>query len=290
MRRAAHLGTGKELEMKCQVCFHGCDLEEGQTGLCRARTNIGGRIVCTSYGKVTALALDPVSKKPLAQFHPGMNVLSAGSFGCNLSCPFCQNHEISMADESFPAKQASPEELAALAKRLVPQRNIGIAFTYNEPLIGWEFVRDTAALIHKEGLLNILVTNGTASPQVLEQILPYVDAMNIDLKTFDETIYRRVLGGDLQMTLDFIRRSAAACHVELTTLIVPGISDSVEQMRREAAWIHDLEISLGKTIPLHVTRYFPAYRMEAEALPVRTIRQLAAAAREQLSAVYLGNC
>ncbi len=244
----------------------------------------------TSYGKVTALALDPVSKKPLAQFHPGMNVLSAGSFGCNLSCPFCQNHEISMADESFPAKQASPEELAALAKRLVPQRNIGIAFTYNEPLIGWEFVRDTAALIHKEGLLNILVTNGTASPQVLEQILPYVDAMNIDLKTFDETIYRRVLGGDLQMTLDFIRRSAAACHVELTTLIVPGISDSVEQMRREAAWIHDLEISLGKTIPLHVTRYFPAYRMEAEALPVRTIRQLAAAAREQLSAVYLGNC
>ena len=261
MRRAAHLGTGKELEMKCQVCFHGCDLEEGQTGLCRARTNIGGRIICTSYGKVTALALDPVSKKPLAQFHPGMNVLSAGSFGCNLSC-----------------------------KRLVPQRNIGIAFTYNEPLIGWEFVRDTAALIHKEGLLNILVTNGTASPQVLEQILPYVDAMNIDLKTFDETIYRRVLGGDLQMTLDFIRRSAAACHVELTTLIVPGISDSVEQMRREAAWIHDLEISLGKTIPLHVTRYFPAYRMEAEALPVRTIRQLAAAAREQLSAVYLGNC
>ena len=290
MRQAAHPRTGKEQFMKCQVCFHGCDIEEGQTGFCHARTNIGGRIVCTNYGKVTALALDPVSKKPLAQFHPGMHVLSVGSFGCNLSCPFCQNHEISMADESFPAKQTSPEELAALAKQLVPRQNIGIAFTYNEPLIGWEFVRDTAALIHKEGLLNVLVTNGTASPQVLEQILPYIDAMNIDLKTFDETIYHRVLGGNLQMTLEFIRRSAAVCHVELTTLIVPGISDSMEQMRREAAWIHDLEISLGKTIPLHVTRYFPAFRMKEEALPVRTIRQLAAAAREQLSAVYLGNC
>ena len=275
---------------RCDVCFRKCELAEGQTGACGARICRDGSVQPVWYGRLSSLALDPIEKKPLAYFHPGSYILSVGSYGCNLSCPFCQNHEISMADESFPAKQASPEELAALAKRLVPQRNIGIAFTYNEPLIGWEFVRDTAALIHKEGLLNILVTNGTASPQVLEQILPYVDAMNIDLKTFDETIYRRVLGGDLQMTLDFIRRSAAACHVELTTLIVPGISDSVEQMRREAAWIHDLEISLGKTIPLHVTRYFPAYRMEAEALPVRTIRQLAAAAREQLSAVYLGNC
>ena len=278
----------------CGVCFRHCTIPEGQLGFCGGRTARDGRVEAYNYGRITSLGLDPIEKKPLKRFFPGSLILSVGSFGCNLRCPFCQNHEISWSEQARAlaktAETVSPEELVDLALRTRSQGNIGIAFTYNEPLVCCEFVRDTAALIHKEGLLNILVTNGTASPQVLEQILPYVDAMNIDLKTFDETIYRRVLGGDLQMTLDFIRRSAAACHVELTTLIVPGISDSVEQMRREAAWIHDLEISLGKTIPLHVTRYFPAYRMEAEALPVRTIRQLAAAAREQLSAVYLGNC
>lgn len=276
----------------CQVCMHHCALEPGQAGFCRARENRNGEIVCTNYGRITSLALDPIEKKPLKCFHPGSLILSVGSFGCNLRCPFCQNHEISMADaKAADSGFLSPEELADMAVKYGRRGNIGVAFTYNEPLIGWEYVRDTAKLVKKAGMKNVLVTNGSASPEILEALLPYIDAMNIDLKGFRAEYYRR-LGGDLETVKDFIVRAAAGCHVELTTLIVPGENDSAEEMEAEAKWISSVAtVSLIGQIPLHVTRFFPQYHMtDRDATDVAQVYRLAEIARRYLKNVFVGNC
>ncbi len=271
----------------CRVCIHHCSLEQGQTGLCRARKNENGRIICGNYGQVTSLALDPIEKKPLNMYRPGSLVLSVGSYGCNLRCSFCQNHEISMAGpEDAGTVYISPEDLAEKAREYRAIGNIGAAFTYNEPLVGWEYVRDSARLIKETGMDNVMVTNGTASLEVLEELLPYIDAMNIDLKAFREETYRK-LGGDLEAVKAFITRAAAGCHVELTTLVVPGMNDGTEEMEEEARWI----ASLRKDIPLHVTRFFPRYHMtDREATEVERVHRLADAAGKYLEYVFVGNC
>ena len=174
----------------CGVCFRHCTIPEGQLGFCGGRTARDGRVEAYNYGRITSLALDPIEKKPFKRFFPGSLILSVGSFGCNLRCPFCQNHEISWSEQARAlaktAETVSPEELVDLALRTRSQGNIGIAFTYNEPLIGYEFVRNTARLAKAEGLKNVMVTNGTAELAVLEELSPYIDAMNIDLKGFTD--------------------------------------------------------------------------------------------------------
>lgn len=275
------------VEAVCQVCMHHCKLKPGQWGLCRARKNEEGEIICKSYGQVSSLALDPIEKKPLNRFCPGSRILSVGSFGCNLRCPFCQNHEISMvrpdlSEESY----LSPEALAEIADNCREKGNIGVAFTYNEPLVGWEYVLDAAKLVREKGMKNVLVTNGTASPEILKKLLPYIDAMNIDLKGFSEEYYRK-LGGSLSDVKEFIMQAAAYCHVELTTLIVPGENDSVSEMEEEAAWI----ASVDREIPLHVSRFFPRFQMQnAGATAVESVYALADAAGKYLKHVYTGNC
>ena len=275
----------------CHTCMHHCSLEPGQRGLCRARKNEGGRIVCENYGKITSLALDAVEKKPLKLFYPGSRILSVGSYGCNLRCAFCQNHEISMSDfETVETVFISPQALAEKALACKDAGNIGVAFTYNEPLVGWEFIRDTGILVKQAGMKNVLVTNGTASVEVLEEILPLIDAMNIDLKGFHDSYYRE-LGGDLETVKEFILRAAAGCHVELTTLIVPGKNDTISEMEKEAEWIASVEEAVGKKIPLHVTRFFPRYHMmDKEATEVGKVYALAEAARKYLAYVFVGNC
>ncbi len=284
----------------CPVCMHHCAPLPGQTGLCLARGNVGGAVVPVNYGKITALALDPIEKKPLRRFFPGSMILSVGSFGCNLRCPFCQNYEISMAgdgetapepERDSPGKTArslllSPEDLAARAWALRDRGNIGVAFTYNEPLVGWEYVRDTARLVRDLGMKSVVVTNGSACDLVLDGILPVTDAMNIDLKGFSEAYYRK-LGGDLGTVKHFISRAARCCHVELTTLIVPGENDREEEMDRLAAWV----ASVDPEIPLHVTRFFPRYHM-ADRPPTRVeaVYRLAEVAGRHLRHVYTGNC
>lgn len=271
----------------CQVCMHRCNLEPGQWGICRARKNENGKIICGNYGQVTSLNLDPIEKKPLKLFYPGSLILSVGSYGCNLRCPFCQNHEISMADQGRAVfRSVTVQELAERARKYQPVGNLGIAFTYNEPLIGWEFVRDTAEQIHRYGMKNVLVTNGSVSLPVLEEMLPYVDAMNIDLKGFRAEYYRK-LGGDLDTVKAFIVRAASDCHIELTTLIVPGENDGFSEMEDEAAWI----ASVNRDIPLHVTRFFPGYRMtDREATDVKRVYELAESAQKYLNYVFVGNC
>lgn len=275
------------METVCQVCMHHCKLKEGQWGLCRARKNEGGGIVCESYGQVSSLALDPIEKKPLNRFYPGSKILSVGSFGCNLRCPFCQNYEISMVKPDMSEDcYLSPGTLAAIAEEYREKGNIGVAFTYNEPLVGWEYVLDAARLVKERGMKNVLVTNGTAEVEILEKLLPYIDAMNIDLKGFREDYYRK-LSGSLSAVKRFTRRAAEECHVELTTLIVPEENDSAAEMEEEAAWI----ASVDKEIPLHVSRFFPRFQMDGgRATDVESVYRLAETARKHLRYVYTGNC
>ena len=278
----------------CEVCFRHCKIEENSTGFCGARTCRDGQIVAANYGKLTSIALDPIEKKPLKMFHPGAKVLSIGSYGCNLRCPFCQNSSISWSQKAFEYKDKadfySPEEIVKAAQDFRTHGNIGIAFTYNEPLIGYEFVRDTAKLSKQAGMQNVLVTNGTASLKVLEQISPYIDAMNIDLKAFTNSFYKNLLDGDFQMVKDFISGAVQTCHVELTTLIIPGENDGEEEMRELSGWVAGLEKQNNKKIPLHITRFFPAFKLtDKDPTPVNTIMRLVEVAKEKLEFVFPGN-
>ncbi len=285
---------------ECSVCFRHCEIPEGALGFCGARTCRDGKVFAANYGKITSLALDPIEKKPLKCFFPGSLILSAGSYGCNLRCPFCQNHEISWSERAMryasEAEELSPEELADIAFRCREKGNIGVAFTYNEPLIGYEYVRDTARLVHQLGMKTVLVSNGSASITVLQELSPFVDAMNIDLKGFTDRYYRDVLKGDRKMVMDFITEAVKHCHVELTTLIIPGENDSDEEMEQLSRWVASLRTGAegpggGKDIPLHISRFFPRFRMtDRDATDIGCIYRLAGIARNNLRYVYTGNC
>ena len=282
---------------RCGCCPHRCLIPEGKAGRCRARGTRGGRVVPLNYGIATSLALDPVEKKPLKRFFPGKGILSVGSFGCNLNCPFCQNWEISMSDGreyglngtgELSGNYIAPEDLVDMADRLRGRGNIGVAFTYNEPLIGCEYVLDTAKLLREKNLKTVLVTNGCVNAEIADQVLPYTDALNIDLKSFREDIYRNTLGGDFETVKTFITKAAARCHVELTSLIVPGMNDTDEEMREMTQWIASLPG--GEDIPLHITRFFPRYKIQDKRPTERgTLFHLVDVAREQLHYVYPGN-
>ena len=272
---------------ECGLCFHRCLLSEGQRGLCRARSCKNGAIVCDNYGLITSAALDPIEKKPLRRFWPGKRILSLGSYGCNLRCPFCQNSDISMSDgETVPLFRVTPDEIARKAWELAAQDNIGVAYTYNEPTVGYEFVRDCAQTVHELGLKNVLVTNGSLLREPLERLLPFIDAMNVDLKGFSPDYYRW-LGGDLETVKEFISFSVRhGCHVEVTTLVVPGKNDSDDEIAALSAWL----AGLSTEIPLHLSRYFPRYHFHEEATPISKIYRLAEIARKNLKFVYEGNC
>ena len=282
----------------CDVCFRHCRIDEGKSGFCGSRICRNGEIIDGNYGRISALALDPIEKKPLARFFPGSRILSVGGYGCNLRCPFCQNFSISWSEEAFremkDAEILSPEDLAATAEYYRDQGNIGVGFTYNEPLVGYEYVRDAAKLVHEKGMKNVLVTNGTAGLSVLEEILPYIDAMNIDLKGFTDRYYRDILCGNRKMVMDFIERAVKGCHVELTCLIIPGENDTEEEMRDMASWIagltDDQGNTIGKRIPLHISRFFPRFHMtDRGPTGIGQIYRLAETAGEILRYVCTGN-
>lgn len=271
----------------CHICPRHCELREGQLGVCRARVARDGHMVADNYGHVTSLALDPMEKKPLLHFHPGSNILSVGSYGCNLRCPWCQNSSISYAFGSeTPYQDLEPGKLVAIAQSQRRRGNIGIAYTYNEPLVGFEFVLDTARLIHDAGLVNVVVTNGMVCDGPLQRLVGYIDAFNIDLKTFDEGKYRSI-GGDLDCVKHTIEVCAKTAHVEVTTLVIPGYNDSVEEIGSIAAWLSGID----PAIPLHLSRFFPRHEMtDRPATPIDTMRRLAAIASRHLGNVHIGNC
>lgn len=272
-------------EIPCDVCFRHCLLKEGGKGFCKARGNRDGKNVSLNYGLSTGLSLDPIEKKPLLSFYPGSLILSYGSYGCNLTCPFCQNSFISQVDLEKESEKVTPVQLAELALSLKERGNIGLAFTYNEPLISYEFIKDAAREVKIRGMKNVLVTNGEASLRVLEEIAPYIDAMNIDLKSFTDE-YFHYIGGDRRMVLDFIKASyQKGIHIELTTLVVPTHNDDEEDFEKEVEWI----ASLDKNIPLHISRYFPRYKEKEDPTPIKTLKRFEEIAKAHLTYVYLGN-
>lgn len=272
-------------QVRCDLCPHGCELQDGQKGLCQVRENQGGQIWARSYGWVTALGLDPIEKKPLAHFQPGSYILSMGSWGCSLRCPYCQNASIAQA--WAPGQVFSPEGLADQALALRKRGNIGMAYTYNEPLMAYEFVAQTARAVRQRGLVNVLVTNGYINPTPLRDLLPDIDALNIDLKSFNEDFYKKTLGGGLKEVLATIDTCVAAGkHVEISHLVLAGHNDNLEEFDAMCRWLADL----SPDIPLHLTRSFPHYRwQDLEITPRKTLVAMEEVARCHLSKVHLGN-
>ena len=276
----------------CDLCPNMCDIAAGGVGACRARgvtmhpCTREENVVSLSYGKLTSVALDPIEKKPLNRFYPGSMILSVGSFGCNLRCPWCQNHGISMAKESdVQTRYIAPDGLAGLVEEYMPKGNIGVAFTYNEPLVSFEYVYDTSKILRRRGMKSVLVTNGCANPGYFEKLLPFIDAMNIDLKSINPDFYKKI-GGDLTIIQNNIRAAAERCHVELTCLLINGENDSRDEMEE----MTDFIAGVSPEIPFHISRFFPQYRMRDRApTDIRTLERFAEIARGRLSHVYLGN-
>ncbi len=275
------------LKTECLLCPHNCKLEDGRSGICRVRKNIGGNIELQTYGILSSISADPIEKKPLYHFFPGYNILSAGSFGCNMRCDFCQNYNISQCGYE-PSKNENiitPHKL--VDKALHTNRNIGLAFTYNEPVIWFEYMRDAALLIKSNKMFSVMVSNGYINDEPLSEVLEFIDAFNIDLKAFNDTFYRKLTGASLEPVKNTLKRiSASGKHLEITTLIIPGQNDSVDEIGMEAEWIAG---ELGKHIPLHLSRYFPMFRRNNHVTPDDTLLKLYNKACEKLDYVYVGN-
>ena len=282
----ARFYTATEDGVQCLLCPHHCRIREGGRGLCRSRECRGGKLYALSYGKPCALADDPVEKKPLNHFLPGTRCLSLSCTGCNLSCRWCQNSDISqVSPEEADSTLLSPEDAVEIClRRGMPS----IAYTYTEPFTWWEYMYDIAVLAHEKGLKNILVSAGYVEKEPLRELLPYLDAANIDIKAMDEAFYRKYCGATLAPVLEnILAMKAAGVHVEITNLLVTGLNDSEELVEKLCAWMAENGL---KDIPLHLSRYFPRYRFKEPPTPKATLvraREIAHSAG--IEAVYLGN-
>ncbi len=281
-KEALYYETSKD-KIHCLLCPHSCNISNGNSGRCKVRVNENGVLYTINYGEVTSIALDPISKKPLRYFKQGSKILSVGSYGCNFTCKFCQNYKISQfkADSQFISK----EELLKLI--IETENNIGIAFTYNEPSIWYEYVYDCAKYIkgYDKNLSVVLVTNGYLNKAPLESLLPYVDAVNIDLKSWKDSYYRQICGGTLSPVLESIKLASKYCHVEVTTLLVTGENDNLEEVEEIAKYIAEID----PYIPLHLSRYFPKYLMDAPATDIGFMIEAEKIANKYLKRVVLGN-
>jgi len=269
--------------IKCLLCPKECLIKEGEVGFCRARKNIDNKLYSLIYAKVSSGGFDPIEKKPLYHFLPGSSVLSLGTVGCNFTCSFCQNWTISQANiKDVQVEELSPEKAIQLALK---NNSPAICYTYSEPLIWYEYVLDTAKLAKKNNLKNILVTNGFINREPLIKLLPFIDAMNIDLKSFRNSFYQKYCKGSLSPVLRTIKISKEYCHIELTNLIIPGLNDSEEEIKEMVDWIS----SLDQKTPLHFSRYFPSYKMNISATPISTLYKARDIAKKKLKYVYVGN-
>lgn len=266
--------------VKCKLCPHGCVIRDGDMGVCRVRENSGGTLISLNYGKIASFAYDPIEKKPLYHFYPGSKILSIGTYGCNLKCDFCQNWEISQ--KKSMTMELEDEDILLMAKS---RGSIGIAYTYNEPSISYEYVLHLCKLVKSRGLKNVLVTNGYINEEPLKELLPYVDAMNIDLKSIEDGFYRRICKGKLEPVMNTIKMAAKQVHVEITNLIIDGLNSSEDQIDRLAKWISEID----DNIPLHLTKYFPAYRMNLPPTSYDTLMRAKKTAEKHLKYVYVGN-
>lgn len=280
-REALYYKKLKGDRVRCDLCPHLCAIEEGATGKCRLRVNVKGTLYARSYGRTVTANVDPIEKKPLYHFMPGSLILSIGPNGCTLACDHCQNWSI--AQEPAPTQYMGADELVALAAR---GGSIGVAFTYTEPLLWFEYIRDVAPMLTSRGLKSVLVTNGYLNEEPAREIASLVDGFNIDLKSIRDDFYRKWCGGKVEPVKRFIEIAAGSTHVEVTNLIIPGLNDSREDIGDLVEWL----AGVSKDIPVHFSRFFPHHRMnDRPPTPRRTLEAAYEIARKKLEYVYIGN-
>lgn len=280
MKEALFYKKGDNNQVYCVLCPHYCKIPDGELGKCRARKNQQGKLYSLNYGKLTSYAYDPIEKKPLYHFYPGSNIFSIGTFGCNLACDFCQNWQI-VYDGSL-AMDISDKDILTLAKA---KDSIGIAYTYNEPSIWYEYIMHISKKIRAQGLKNIIITNGFINEKPLKKLLPYIDAMNIDLKSIEDSFYKSYCKGSIDPVIKTIELAHESTHIEVTTLLIDGENSSLEEMGRLAKRIAKID----PAIPLHISRYFPAYKMQIPATNIESVIEAGKIAKEYLEYVYIGN-
>ncbi len=286
LKEASYYISEKDNKVKCILCPHTCLISENKTGVCGVRENIDGKLYALTYTKPVAIHLDPIEKKPLYHFHPGSEILSIGTYGCNLSCKFCQNYDISQEfdkEDITRIKKVSPEEIIDICTR----RNYKfVAFTYNEPTIFFEYMLDVAKLCKSKGIKTVSVSNGQINEEPLKELIKYIDAFNIDLKSYDEDFYRKICGGDIETTKNTIRIiTEYKKHLEVTLLLIEGLNDDVEKFNEMCRFLSDLD----KNIVLHISRAFPRYKLEFNPTPISLINKFQSIAKSYLNYVYTGN-
>lgn len=267
--------------VQCELCPHNCKINPGKYGICKVRYNDNGELTIPFYGRISSISSDPVEKKPLYHFYPGRSILSVGFVGCSFHCPFCQNYSISTRTD-VPTEYLSPDELVKAALR---EHSLGIAYTYSEPLVHFEYVVDTAKKAHDAGLKNVLVSNGYLNREPANELLKFIDAANIDLKTFNPNFYRKELGGTLEEVKRFIVQAAGKIELEVTTLVIPTKNDSQDEIESIAKFLS----GINPDIPYHLSCYYPTYKYTIPPTPPSLVEELAKVARKYLNYVYLGN-
>ncbi len=272
---------------QCKLCPHNCIIARNKTGICKVRSNIEGILYSDMYECLSATHFDPIEKKPLYHFYPGSEILSLGALGCNFHCSCCQNYEISQTGKAgFPRLQNLSVQDIVKTSTAHPD-NLGVAYTYNEPFVWYEYMFDIAREIKKNQGKNVIVSNGYINEEPLKTILPFIDAFNIDIKAFDDDTYRKFAGGDLVSVLNNLKIIAkSGKHLELTMLIVPGVNDVLSQFEKMIEWFTN---NLSKDVPLHLSRYFPHYKLKTESTSLSVLNRFADYAGKYLNYVYTGN-
>ncbi|MDW7673287.1 MAG: AmmeMemoRadiSam system radical SAM enzyme [Bacillota bacterium] len=284
-KEAAYYEQNDHDKVSCQLCPHNCVLSNSKAGRCGVRENVAGKLIARNYGQIGALCLDPIEKKPLYHFHPGQQIVSVGTYGCNFDCVFCQNWQLVHGNKE-KYHQFTPKELVqTVREEFADSQNIGLAFTYNEPLTWFEYILEASQLAKEEGLKVVLVTNGFINQEPFSKLLVNIDAVNIDLKSFQEDFYHKYCGGKLEPVLDNIALAQKSCHLELTTLLVTDLNDREEELEQLASWVG----TISKDIPIHISRYHPSYKLTKPPTKLETITRAYEIAAKYLNYVYLGN-
>ncbi len=280
MKEARYYRKETNEKVQCLLCPHICMIEEGAQGKCRSRVNHKGILYTENYGNTISLSIDPIEKKPLYHYYPGSQILSLGPNSCNFSCAFCQNYEISQFEVN--TMHISPVQLC---EKVLATKARQVAFTYTEPLMWFEYIMDCAPLFKEAGIRIVMVSNGFINPEPLQELLPIVDAWNIDLKSMDDEFYEKICGAHVAPVLKTISSVASVSHLEITNLLIPGKNDSTEQIESLVDWV----AALNPDIPLHFSRYFPRFKMKEQPTPEKTLNTAYKIAIKKLHYVYVGN-
>ncbi len=272
---------------ECQLCPHLCKIKNERVGVCNTRINRNGILELTQWGVIASSSLDPIEKKPLYHFFPGKMIYSIGGFGCNLKCSFCQNYEISqyVPQNIDNLRIVSPKEVVMKAK--IHPNNIGIAYTYNEPTISYEYMLEVAKIARLDGLKNVMVSNGYINKEPLSTLFEFIDAFNIDLKAFTDNFYRKYTGGRLQPVLESLKEiRKSGKHLEITFLVIPNLNDNMDDAKSMINWIAN---ELGEYTILHLSRYHPVHLVYNPLTPIETLTNIYKIAKQKLQFVYIGN-